>query len=762
MPEELYDEDERYDSPISAADRLSRAARQKRREIERRSSLSRFARPSSISTPNKSTKRLFPDTPEVQKLGLTPTSRNHSQSRKSKRVRRSQYDDDYEEEEEEREGLDDTTIPYRNRFNAPIASTPYLAQRKQPISNRASMVSERGGPSRRISAGSILRDKSQTHMEEPPSSSSRYLYNTSSSSQKTGKPGWFAGWGTGKEESPMDILRKLAAAPGSLLSTPSSVLERLWGDSQSGKRQTNVHSANDEKSQQVAESSSIGLTPSDSSRNQRSSMNLQNRRSMANTSAAISELGQARRLDPRQSRISTNLFANLDSELNDVTVPGKSFVTHLPDLQEREIELQRILAERTPADEFTLPNRKRQSVNMFDDLLEEEDESLAFEEVDEAATPAPDNFNHGEMQYEDIPYEEESVPLPRQRDSESVPDLDPESGQEESVEEEKVPMRIPRGGYEELYNLDSDSDSEEYLVSSSEGDSASDGDTYRVSRRNRSRTKAISRTSLAKKKSVKTKKVERISRLTNKSVQSMRSTLVRELFRKMVTPNVSVGAIPGPSKPNNPKSKQKRVALDEQVFKTVEDITHEFFVSLAGSLKRHEYRDDSGRYITADVMVDLMKEQGILDSQKSLVSLARKMMPRELSDQLAPNLDNESDEDSEGGKYGMGNISAAVFNEEDFSSSVSGLSQSGSEESESETDYGEMGNVDGKGDRSGAVELLTYRRPASKGRSRSSELTGARGQSNRLREPSSLLSRNSTPRSRQATSSRRRSSTIRR
>ncbi|MCO5549694.1 hypothetical protein L7F22_003167 [Adiantum nelumboides] len=751
VPEDMYDgrHNVAIDSPISAADMLSKAARQKRRGTSGRSSVfdeSQYARSSAGITPSKSTKRLFPDTPEVHRLGLTPTSRNHSQ-RKSKRARRSQYD------EEEDERVNDTTISYRDRrLNAPTASTPYVTQRKQPIPNRASNTS---GPSKRTSAGNVLRDNSQ-YRPEPSSSTSiqasQYFDSSSVTSQKREKPGWFAGWGTGKEESPMDILRRLAAAPGSLLSTPSSVLERLWGDSQSGTRRPDGS-----QSQQAAGSSSIGPTPSNSSHNQRLSTNAQQRRSMANTSAAISELGQARRENSRQSRVSTNLFANLaspENELNDITVPRNS----LPDIEDRETELQRILAERA---DFAFPNssnRTRQSVNMFNDLLEEEDESLAFE--DKTDTPAPETFDQGEMQYEENPYEEEDIALPRQQESSrSVSDARSDSGQEEV--EGNHPMRIPRGGYEELYNLESDSDSQEYLESSSEEDSDSDQDrTYR-SKGYKKKSKSAKRFSVPKKRTVQTKKEDRISRLTNNPVTSMRSLLVRELFRKMVTPNVSVGAIPGPSKPKNSKSKLKKVALDEQVFKAVEDITHEFFVSLADSLRRHEYRDNSSRFITANVMVDLMKEKGILDSQRSLVSLARKMMPRELSDQLAPNLDKELDEDSDDGKYGMGNISAAVFNQEDFSSSVSELSQSGSEGSETETDYGEMGNVDENANRSGAVELLTYRKATPKGRSRESEPARSRSQNDRARDSSSLLSQSSTSQSRTPLSNRRRSKTRR-
>ena len=105
VPEDMYDgrHNIAIDSPISAADMLSRAARQKRRGTSRRSSVfdeSQYARSSAGITP---TKRLFPDTPEVQRLGLTPTSRNHSQ-RKSKRARRSQYDEEEDERVNDRGG----------------------------------------------------------------------------------------------------------------------------------------------------------------------------------------------------------------------------------------------------------------------------------------------------------------------------------------------------------------------------------------------------------------------------------------------------------------------------------------------------------------------------------------------------------------------------------------------------------------------------------------------------------------------------------
>ncbi|PWN37707.1 uncharacterized protein FA14DRAFT_176992 [Meira miltonrushii] len=686
-PEEVDEwRDAAVDSPISAADMLSKAAKQKRRQTTGRSSGNHFARPSGEFTPTKSTKRLFPDTPEVRKLGLTPSSRNHSQ-RKLKKAKNSQAD-----KEDDDAGIDDTTDAYRDRSNVPVASTPYAAQRKQPISNRASIVSEKGGPSRRGSAGSVLRN---SQMQEPSSSQ---FFHSSSSGQKRDKPGWLAGWGTGREESPMDILRRFAAAPGSLLSTPSSVLEQIRGDKQSETRQMNDLPASDGR-QQPAESSSMGPTPSNSSRRQRPSTNLQQRHSMANTSAAISELGQGRRLDPRQSRLSTNLFANFgspDSDFNDNTIPGKSFATHLPDFEDRESELQRILAERIAAEGFALPhpsNRTRQSLNMFNDLLQEEDESSAF--GDKTATPAPNDFDQGGMQYEDIPDEEEEIPLPRQQGSESVANDDPESEREE-----ELPMRIPRGGYEELSDLASDSDSRESLSSSNEEDNGTassnqaDNDISETYGKSRGKSKAVNRSSLLKKRSVRTKKKVRISRLTNGPVKSIPSNLVKKLFRKMVMPNVSVGIIPGPSRPNS-RVKHKKVALDKEVLEAVEDITHEFFESLADTLS--EYNDDSSRVITAKDMVYFMKDQGILDSQTNLVSLARKMLPRELSDQLAPGLDKEADEDADGGKYGMGNISAAVFNQEDFSSSVSSFSRSGSEEPES------------------GIELLAYRQATAQG-----------------------------------------------
>lgn len=279
-PSSSFNFQEGYISPISAADMLNRSRRTPRR----------------TTTP---TRKLFPDNIDLVAPGMTPTSRSRPKRKSTLGAR----------------------TPRKSSSRLVSSST-----KEQPSQTRLQDVFSDGGrtTSRLRSDQDIATPRATPGNRSLPESDvsvsrgkrkARESVNEESVSLVANQ---FGGWGSGREESPMELLRRLVAAPGRLQSpsesgddTMQSISQRLQnGDTSSLKPGL---SASGDLTREMPPPIS---RPSNSNRDRVTA----SRFSVANTSMAASEAGQGRRT-ARQSQVA-NLFSDLLS--NDDTSGNQS------------------------------------------------------------------------------------------------------------------------------------------------------------------------------------------------------------------------------------------------------------------------------------------------------------------------------------------------------------------------------------------------------------------------------------------------------
>lgn len=264
----------RLGSPISAADMLTRSLRRS---------------PRKTTTP---TRKLFPDNIDQLAPGMTPTSRNRPkrksvlevktpQKRTGNRGRKSQGQPLPSSQEKGSESV---------RLNSRLQSEQTLATPRATLTNLNLLQGDY----------SVISGKRRARESEDSVSLQAREHQ-------------FDGWGREREESPMDLLRRLASAPGRI-GSPSENGESMLSISQ----QLEGSGPNTSRSPLKPGSPIPGnLTQDDlrmpppSKRQSNVSTTdgaLRNRYSIANTSLAASEVGQARRA-ARQSQLD-NLFSD--------------------------------------------------------------------------------------------------------------------------------------------------------------------------------------------------------------------------------------------------------------------------------------------------------------------------------------------------------------------------------------------------------------------------------------------------------------------
>lgn len=116
----------------------------------------------------------------------------------------------------------------------------------------------------------------------------------------------------------------------------------------------------------------------------------------------------------------------------------------------------------------------------------------------------------------------------------------------------------------------------------------------------------------------------------------MPAGLVHDLFRTMVTPSIGIGTATAPGK----KRKQARIQMDANALEAVDEMTHHFFDQLSHTLTKKRKRRPTN-WITEEDVLMLLRAQGHINPRMSLVSLGRKMLPREFSDLLSPELERQ-------------------------------------------------------------------------------------------------------------------------
>lgn len=241
-------------SPISAADMLNRSRRMSRRTL--------------TSTPAR---RLFPENVDSIAPGLTPTSKNQ-------RKRKSQ-------------GTGQTP-----RRSARLSAAP------------SSILAASPGPYSTIIEENLVADDDMqltpiiTPLMEssspfgPPETPVQPLGKRQAreSGDSTGRILTFGGWGNGREESPMEMLRRLAQAPGQL----SSPID---------ERSVFMPSISERLDRERASTHQVD-TASQASTSKRPPL----RHSAANTSMTSSEVGQGRRAARQSAR--DNIFSDLTDQ----------------------------------------------------------------------------------------------------------------------------------------------------------------------------------------------------------------------------------------------------------------------------------------------------------------------------------------------------------------------------------------------------------------------------------------------------------------
>jgi hypothetical protein len=130
-------------------------------------------------------------------------------------------------------------------------------------------------------------------------------------------------------------------------------------------------------------------------------------------------------------------------------------------------------------------------------------------------------------------------------------------------------------------------------------------------------------------------KPRRTSTLTGKKTQPLPANRMRNLFSVMITPRVGMTT-------TALRRRSAKVLTEPSALDAVEDISHDFFVDMAKALSSIERVNVRGLVDERD-LVALLRANGFLDQRTSLLSLARKYLPRELSDLLSPDADHNDD-----------------------------------------------------------------------------------------------------------------------
>lgn len=262
-------------SPISAADMLTRSLRRS---------------PRKTTTP---TRKLFPDNIDQFAPGMTPTSRNRTK----------------------RKSVVETKAPQKRRVslrgNSQGQAIPSGQDTGSESVNMASRLrSEQTLATPRATPG----NRSLLQGDYSVISGKRRARESEDSVSLQARENQFEGWGREREESPMDLLRRLASAPGRV-GSPSEDGESMMSISQQldvTRQITSKSSLRPTGSPIPGDLTKDGLRMSSPTKRQSSfgvtDGALANRYSMANTSMAVSDVGQARRA-ARQSQLD-NLFSD--------------------------------------------------------------------------------------------------------------------------------------------------------------------------------------------------------------------------------------------------------------------------------------------------------------------------------------------------------------------------------------------------------------------------------------------------------------------
>ncbi|SPO31701.1 uncharacterized protein UTRI_06594_B [Ustilago trichophora] len=634
-----------------------------------------------------------------------------------------------------------TTTPARRILGTPRRTVPGSASAAgNPFTGAAASSSSSSLSSQPQGMQTPTTDKRRKRNDALLASAQR-TRERRSASRKSLLWGGVGGWAGGREESPMDLLRRLARAPGFVAPpTPSEDSIAMPPPAARPGRTSTASSADASTSRTRARESMASSTrsslgsratmlvpgesvPGDLTRDSNVSDSLDLDESLLSTTdsphdrsrSRLSDMGIPRRASgvglvrggifaamadqPKTSRISTGSRVSFADQLSPSSM-------RLDDMSSRrEDELERSLQQSHAAESFIsasgidlatarairrLDDLTRQSFFSEDGQLQfDEDEDEDEEERDESVLAARRKSVGRSM----------SEPLEGEADGSIVVfDNDDDMPQVQSGEEDQVSDSLPLGSPgddsdglarrladesasrdlseqrdtsitggaadesrvsrvsfadqdEVSYQIDdaysSDDGGVEYglsvpdLEEEEEEDSSSDADqSSSASTRRLDLLDPKDLNALLKRRIVKKRK-SRISPITGSPLPPLPASVMRDIFSSFLQPSSSTTSsssaslLSSSSSSSGSGSAAKKAKLDSSVIDELDSAVHDFFADFATNLlTQAKTRSSSASTITEADVVAVLKRQGRVTQRHDASSLAHKLLPREVTDQM--------------------------------------------------------------------------------------------------------------------------------
>lgn len=544
--------------------------------------------------------------------------------------------------------------------------------------------------------------------------------------------GGVGGWAGGREESPMDLLRRLARAPG-FVAPPTPSLDsiampppgaRLGRASSASEVDASTSSLGSRARDRARDSMASSSTPSnrsslasratmlvpgesvpgDLTRDSNVSDSLDVDESMASigspderSRSRLSDIGIPRRTSgmgmvrggifaamaerPKQSRVSTGSRVSFADQLSPASMRFDDMSSR------REDELERSLQQSRGAESFVSASgidlATQRAIARLDDLTRRsffsDDGGLHLDEDDDDASADADarrrtsvgrsmseplegeadgsivvfdNVDDGYGMHVEEDEVSDSLAIEGDDDSDGeVRRLEDGSLSREAMGREDASgsgddSRVSRVSFadqdEVSFQVDdaySDDDDVQYGLSSMQeeldDDDEEDGDERDASARRLDLLDAKDLNALLKRRIVK-KRRARKSPHTGNAVPPLPASIMRDMFASFLTPAASSSASLLSSSGSAPAKKAK---LDATVLDELDAAAHDFFADFAANLlqqakARTSRRAGEGMSINEADVVGVLKRQGRVTQRHDASSLAHRLMPRELTDQM--------------------------------------------------------------------------------------------------------------------------------
>ncbi|GAC95047.1 hypothetical protein PHSY_002622 [Pseudozyma hubeiensis SY62] len=549
-----------------------------------------------------------------------------------------------------------------------------------------------------------------------------------SASRKSLLWGGVGGWAGGREESPMDLLRRLARAPDFVVPpTPSqdsiAMPPPAGRPGRSSTASDASHSRTRARESAASDSARSSLSratmlvpgesvPGDLTRDSNLSDSLDVDESLASVTDApddrsrsrLSDMGIPRRASgmglvrdgifagmaepPRTSRVSTGSRVSFANQLSPSSMRFDDMSSRREDELERSLQQQYGGAE-SFISASGIDLAKAKAIRRLDDLTRQsffsEDGHLQYDDEDEEdedeSVLDASRKSMGRSMSEPLEGEADGSVLFFGDDDDAMP-------QEQSVEEEQVSdslavddagdddsdglarrlaaddstsrqlsdqldpsitggdvddSRISRVSFAEQdevsFQVDDaySSDDGAYGLSVPDLDEDDDSDAERDASARLDLLDPKDLNALLKRRIVKKRK-SRVSPHTGQPLPPLPASVMRDIFSSFLTPSSSSSSSTASSLISSSTSSAKKAKLDSTVLDELDSACHDFFADFATNLltqsKTRSRGSSSGANITEADVVAVLKRQGRVTQRHDASSLAHKMLPRELTDQM--------------------------------------------------------------------------------------------------------------------------------